>query len=87
MVDPKYIPEGFDKPIREYYNAIISSHGKPTSYVRTHFGTATQKNGEVFFNYLGYLAFPDGYKKYYFLNIPMQVKDKKIKGYTFQADK
>jgi hypothetical protein len=87
MVDPKYISAGFGKSLQKYFKAINSTHGKPKSYTRTHFGTATQKNGEVFFNYYGYLAYPDGYKKYYFINVPMQVKDKKIKGYKFLSDK
>jgi hypothetical protein len=87
MVDTKYISAGFGKSLQEYFTAINSYHGNPKSYTRTNFGIAPQKNGERFFNYLGTLNYNDGYKKIYFINVPLKTNDKKIKGYNFLSDK
>jgi len=87
MVDPNYIPGDVDKRIKKYMDPINSYHGNPKSYKRTIFTVSEQKNGENLLTYKGFLSYSDGYHKNYYINVPLETTDKKIKGLRFLKDK
>lgn len=83
QVDPKLMIKDLDKKIKNYFDILITEHGKIKKYTRIGFGSVNPKNGEKLFRFIGYLTFNDDYNRGYFVDVPMQIENNYIQGYDF----
>ncbi len=83
QIDPKFIVDDLEILLKNYFDILITKHGAIKKYTRTGFGSVNLKNGKKLYRFSGYLNFNDGYNRFYFVNVPTQINNKKIQGYDF----
>lgn len=83
QINTELIIKDLEIKLKNYFDILIKQHGDIKKYIRTGFGSVNLKNGEKLFRFSGYLTFNDGYNRFYFVNVSMDTKNKKIQGYDF----
>jgi hypothetical protein len=81
QIIPKFRTPTLGAELGNFMKPLIEKHGAVANYQATQFGLATTKKGTKLYKFEGVLIFEDGYKRPYFVTIPMEADNAFISGY------
>jgi hypothetical protein len=81
QISPKFQTPTLGAELGNFMTPLIQKHGAVANYKSTHFGLATTKKGAKLYKFEGVLIFEDGYKRPYFITVPMEAGNNFVSGY------